>query len=161
MPVRMPVTPAATDLIQALIDAAVRGQLSKSQARRLYRLGAEAVTLVVLAANRRVAEQAKHITEQAKRIAELESRVGGRKPSPSTPSGMVPTPGFPFTLSNNCFSRVRLRSITILLRNSFILTGILSALTSKSLPVRTSFIPLMNRSGFTIEIPFAFRYCPR
>ena len=83
MQVRMPSMRASADQIRSLIDAAVRGELTRFQARRLYRLGAEAVTLVMLAVNRRLAEQAQRITEQTERIAELESRVGGQRPSPS------------------------------------------------------------------------------
>lgn len=61
---------------QALIDAALRGELTQAQAQELYRLGAEMVTLALLAAS--------------KRIAELKGRPQAQPPDPSTPSGMVP-----------------------------------------------------------------------
>jgi len=60
----------------ALIKAALRGELSETQAEGLYNLGAEVVTLALLAAS--------------KRIAELRTQTDARGPSPSTPSGMVP-----------------------------------------------------------------------
>jgi transposase len=66
-----------------LIDAAVRGELDETQARRLYKLGPEVVVLALLAA-------AKRIAEQEARIVELESQPQGNAASPSTPSGMVP-----------------------------------------------------------------------
>lgn len=59
-----------------LVEAALRGELSRTQARRLYRLGADAVTLALLAASRR--------------IVELQSPADKHVPPPSTPSGMIP-----------------------------------------------------------------------
>ncbi|KKL64452.1 hypothetical protein LCGC14_2164900 [marine sediment metagenome] len=61
---------------KGLVEAALRGELTEEQARRLYRLGPEAVTLALLAAS--------------KRIAELQGQSESQEPSPSTPSGMVP-----------------------------------------------------------------------
>lgn len=61
---------------EALIEAAVRGELDEAEALRLCQECPELVTLALLAA--------------AKRIAGLEGRVEDRPPSPSTPSGMVP-----------------------------------------------------------------------
>ena len=62
--------------VEALIDAALRGKLTEAQALRLYKQGPEVVTLVLLAAS--------------KRIAELQPASKDQPPSPSTPSGMVP-----------------------------------------------------------------------
>ena len=68
---------------KALVEVALRGELTEAQAQRLYKLGPEAVTLALLAASKR-------ITEQDARITELEGNWRGAHPSPSTPSGMVP-----------------------------------------------------------------------
>jgi len=68
--------PGKAKSVETLIDAAVRGRLTKAQALRLYRLGPEVVTLALLAAS--------------KRIAGLQTQANGTIPSPSTPSGMVP-----------------------------------------------------------------------
>ena len=68
--------PGKANSIKALIDAAVRGELTKTQARQLYKQGPEAVILALLAAS--------------KRIAELQGQSHGEPPSASTPSGMVP-----------------------------------------------------------------------
>ena len=54
----------------------VKNRAHFALARRLYAFGPEAVTLALLAAT--------------ERIAELQSQGDGFKPSPSTPSGMVP-----------------------------------------------------------------------
>ena len=69
--------------VGALIDAAVRGELSRAQALRLCKDNPEVITLALLAA-------AKRIAEQDARITELEGNGHGVHPSPSTPSGMVP-----------------------------------------------------------------------
>lgn len=53
--------------VQALIDAAVRGEIDEAGARRLYHLGPEAVILALLTSARRLAEL-------QLRIAQLESR---------------------------------------------------------------------------------------
>ncbi len=68
--------PGTTKELRAIIDAALRGQLDEVLARKLHALGPEAVALAMLATSRH--------------IAELESKGGDAKPSPSTPSGMVP-----------------------------------------------------------------------
>jgi transposase len=67
----------------ALIDAAVRGELDETQARRLYQLGPEIVVLALLASAKRIAEQNALITE-------LQAPAKDPQPSPSTPSGMLP-----------------------------------------------------------------------
>ncbi len=63
----------ATDF---LIQAALRGVLTETQARRLVKEDPEVVALALLAAS--------------KRIAELQGRSHEQQVSPSTPSGMVP-----------------------------------------------------------------------
>ncbi len=82
--------PRKAKSVGALIDAAVRGELTKAQALRLCRECPELVTLALLAAAKRIAEQDTRIAEQGVRIAELQSRAPGQGPSPATPSGMVP-----------------------------------------------------------------------
>ena len=67
---------AKTSEAAALVEAALRGELSEAQALRLYRLGSEAVKLALLAASRR--------------IAELQNPAKQHTPSPCTPSGMIP-----------------------------------------------------------------------
>src|SRR3990170_490746 len=74
---------AAARCTRELVEAARRGQLTEAQARRLYELGPEAVTLVLLAASRRIAEQNARITA-------LQGQLHGSVPAPSTPSSMVP-----------------------------------------------------------------------
>jgi len=74
---------AKTNEATALVEAALRGELSRTQARRLYRLGAGAVTLALLAASKRIGEQ-------GALIAQLQSPASGHEPSPATPSGMIP-----------------------------------------------------------------------
>ena len=59
-----------------LLAAALRGELSETQARQLAQREPEAVTLALLAL--------------ARRIAELGSGRGGSPISPATPSGMIP-----------------------------------------------------------------------
>ena len=73
--------PATAKARQALIDDALRGELTETQARLLYELGPEAVTLALLAASRRIAEQ-------DARLAQLQNT--NSRTSSSTPSGMVP-----------------------------------------------------------------------
>ncbi len=68
--------PGTAKRLDAIIDAALRGELDDAHARRLHSLGPEAVALALLAASQR--------------IAELEGQSSGQQPSPSTPSGMVP-----------------------------------------------------------------------
>ena len=73
-----------------LVDAALRGELTEAQARRLYELGPEAVTVALLAAAKRIADQNAHIADQDTHIAALEAKVPEQGRSPATPSGMVP-----------------------------------------------------------------------
>ena len=68
--------PGTAKRLDAIIDAALRGQLDDAHARRLHDLGPEAVALAMLAASQR--------------IAELQGQSHGQQSSPSTPSGMVP-----------------------------------------------------------------------
>ena len=89
--------PGKANSIKALIDAAVRGELTQAQARQLYKQGPEAIILALLAASKRIAEQDARIAEQDvrishqdSRIAELQGQSNGQPLSPSTPSGMVP-----------------------------------------------------------------------
>ncbi len=63
--------------VRRIIEAALRGVLTKKQARQLHQFGPEAVALAMLAA--------------ARRIAELQSKLKGvQSISPSTPSGQIP-----------------------------------------------------------------------
>ena len=75
--------PGKANSVEALIAAAVRGELDKAQALRLCHECPELVALALLAA-------AKRIGEQEARIVELEAPPQANQPSPSTPSGMVP-----------------------------------------------------------------------
>ena len=68
--------PGTAKRLDAIIDAALRGQLDDAHARRLHDLGPEAVALALLATSQR--------------IAELQGQSHGQHPSASTPSGMVP-----------------------------------------------------------------------
>jgi transposase len=68
---------------QVLIRAALRGALTRAQARRLAKENPEVLALALLAASKRIAEQELLITE-------LQAQSHGQKPSPSTPSGMAP-----------------------------------------------------------------------
>ncbi len=68
--------PGNAKSVGALIDAAVRGELSRTQALQLCKDNPEVITLALLAAGQR--------------IAELEGQSSTQHPSPSTPSGMVP-----------------------------------------------------------------------
>lgn len=62
--------------VQALLDAALRGELGEADARRLYTLGPEAVTLFALAV--------------ARRMAQLAAGAKVSAADPSTPSGQLP-----------------------------------------------------------------------
>ena len=62
--------------VEALIEAAVRGELGEKEVRLLCEQAPELITLAFLAAG--------------KRIAELQGPPGREAPSPSTPSAMVP-----------------------------------------------------------------------
>ena len=77
-------------MVRALIDAAVRGELTETQARQLYQHGPEVVTLVLMTASKRIAEQ-------DAQIAELQGLPNHQSPSPSTPSGQIPVYAKPNT----------------------------------------------------------------
>ena len=61
---------------RGLVEAALRGELTEKQARRLTNENPEVLALALLAAS--------------KRIAELQGASPAQPPSPATPSGMVP-----------------------------------------------------------------------
>lgn len=72
--------------LDAIVAAALRGELDEARARQLYSRGAEAVTFILTAMARRLAEQ-------DTRIAELQFHTPVRSDTsltPSTPSGMIP-----------------------------------------------------------------------
>jgi hypothetical protein len=71
-------TPETLEPLETLVAAALRGELDETRARRLYAYGAEAVTLILLALTRRIAEL------QPTTVA------ADAAMSPSTPSGMIP-----------------------------------------------------------------------
>ena len=75
--------PGKAKSVGALIDAAVRGELTRAQVLRLCKDNPEVIILARLAAGKRIAERDARITE-------LEGNGRGAQPSPSTPSGMVP-----------------------------------------------------------------------
>jgi len=75
--------PGKAQLLKTLMDAAVRGELTKEQAQKLYKLGPEVVTLALLAASKRIAEQ-------NVQLGKLQTPANDQSPSPATPSGMVP-----------------------------------------------------------------------
>ena len=77
-----------SDLLDELVAALQSGSCDEAAALRLYQLGPHAVTLALLSAARRIAEQDDRIAEQDARIAELQTQTGSA--SPSTPSGMIP-----------------------------------------------------------------------
>ena len=68
--------PGKAKSVDALIDAAVRGELSRAYALQLCKDHPEVITLALFAAGQR--------------IAELQGLSQAQAPSPSTPSGMVP-----------------------------------------------------------------------
>jgi len=81
-------TAKQAEALERLVGALRTGVCDQAAARELYALGAEAVTLALLAAARRIAEQ-------DARLALLEAQVstaGGTAGTiaPSTPSGMIP-----------------------------------------------------------------------
>jgi hypothetical protein len=82
--------PGMAKTLNAIIDAALRGDLDETHARRLHPLGPEAVALAMLAASKHIAEQEARLSEQDTVIAALQRRNETPQPSPSTPSGMVP-----------------------------------------------------------------------
>ena len=64
--------------LRAIIDAILRGALTKRQARRLSHEDSEVVVLALLAASKRIAEQEARIGKQDARIAEQDARLAGR-----------------------------------------------------------------------------------
>ena len=80
--------------LQAIIHAALGGQLDQAAAERLHAFGPEAVGIAMLAASKCIADQYKRIAEQYKRIADQYKRIAelqaAAKPTSSTPSGMIP-----------------------------------------------------------------------
>ena len=68
-------TATRSDALDSLVAALQSGSFDEAAARKLYTLGADAVTLALLAA--------------ARRIAELQAQTAGGV-SPATPSGMIP-----------------------------------------------------------------------
>jgi len=75
--------PRQAKSVEALIGAALRGELTEAQARRLVMENPEVLALALFAASKRIAEQNARLTQ-------LENKGGDTQPSPSTPSGMVP-----------------------------------------------------------------------
>lgn len=75
--------PGKANSVGALIEAAVRGELTRASALRLCADILEVIALALPAA-------AKRIAEQNTRITKLEGNGRGAQPAPSTPSGMVP-----------------------------------------------------------------------
>ena len=83
--------PGKAKAVEEIIDAAVRGRLTASQALALCRESPELVTPALLSAGQRIAEQDVRITELQR--ASTEAGVpgdGSGSLSPSTPSGVVP-----------------------------------------------------------------------
>jgi len=78
-------TATRSDALDSLVAALQSGLFDEAAARKLYTLGRDAVTLALLAAARRIAEQ-------DARLAALEAQVTGAAGvvSPATPSGMIP-----------------------------------------------------------------------
>ena len=84
--------------VQALLDAALDGSLTKNQVRRLAEIDPQLLKVALLAAVRRIAEQGQEIRQQHDRIArqdaiiaELQAQLDGpQPPHPSTPSGQQP-----------------------------------------------------------------------
>ena len=76
-------TAKRADALDKLVAALRAGQCDEATARELYALGPDAVTLALLAAARRIAEQ-------DARLALLEARRDADGVSPCTPSGMRP-----------------------------------------------------------------------
>lgn len=83
--------PGKAKAIQEIIDAAVRGTLTAAQALALCRESPELVTLALLSAGKRIAEQNVRITELQRGATEDGvPDQGTNSLSPSPPSGMVP-----------------------------------------------------------------------
>jgi transposase len=81
---------AKTTAAKGLVEAALRGELTEAQARRLANENPEVLVFALLAASKRIAEQDKRLNEQDTVIAGLQRQSQAQGPSPSTPSGMVP-----------------------------------------------------------------------
>ena len=71
-------TRGTVEPLDTLVAAGLRGELDEARARQLYARGAEAVTLILLAMNRRIVE------------LQSSSLPSDAIVSPSTPSGMIP-----------------------------------------------------------------------
>ena len=89
--------PGTAKTLDAIINAALRGELNETRARRLHDLGPEAVALAMLAVSKHIAEQRGRLAEQHTRLSEqdtviatLQGQRETQQASPSTPSGMVP-----------------------------------------------------------------------
>ena len=84
-------TPCKEARVRALMDAALEGRLTDSQAQELSAFGPEVSTVALLLAVRRIAEQSARLATQEARITELQGqlKVAGSQ-SPSTPSGQRP-----------------------------------------------------------------------
>ncbi len=76
-------TTTRSDALDTLVEALQSGCFDEAAARELYTLGPHAVTLALLVAARRIAEQDARLTL-------LETRTGAADATPSTPSGMIP-----------------------------------------------------------------------
>jgi transposase len=77
--------------LDTLVAALTSGTLDEAAARQLYQLGPHAVTLALLAATRRIAEQDARLSEQDARLARLAGQgLASSGVSPGTPSGMRP-----------------------------------------------------------------------
>jgi len=81
---------AKTATAKGLVEAALRGDLTQAQARRLANENPEVLVFALLAASQRIAEQDKRLSEQDAVIAGLQRQSQTQHPSTSTPSGMVP-----------------------------------------------------------------------
>jgi len=69
--------PGKANSVDALIDAAVRGELDEAKTLRLCKQCPELVTLALLAAAKRIAERDARILEHEARIIEQNTRKGG------------------------------------------------------------------------------------
>jgi len=78
------------DSPEALIDAAVRGELGQDQALRLCRRSPELLTLAFLAVTKRLAELQAAATTGGQGTADGPAGSNPATISPSTPSGMIP-----------------------------------------------------------------------
>jgi len=76
-------TPGTLEPLDSFVAAALRGELDERRARQLHARGAEAVTLILMAMTRCLADQ-------DTRIAELQSPRSDSAVTPSTPSEMIP-----------------------------------------------------------------------